>query len=330
MAIPVTGSAPRDAPAVECRDLVVRYGDITAVDGLTLEARRGEVLALLGPNGAGKTSTVETLEGYRRPARGAVRVLGLDPRADRRDVVARMGTMLQRGGVYPTMAARRVLRLFASYYDDPEDADGLLDTVGLQAVAGTPWRRLSGGEQQRLSLALAVVGRPEVVFLDEPTEGVDPEGRDAVRRVVGTLRDRGACVVLTTHELHEVERVADEVVIIARGRAVARGTVAELAATGDSGGITFTAPSGLDTVALDAALADEGEPMATSVSETSPGRYRVAGPATAGRLAALAGWMERAGVPVTDLRAGSQSLEDVYRRVVAEAAGSESSGERPE
>jgi ABC-2 type transport system ATP-binding protein len=312
MAIPVTGSAPRDAPAVECRDLVVRYGGLTAVDGLSLEAHPGQVLALLGPNGAGKTSTVETLEGYRRPTGGTVRVLGFDPRAERRRVVARIGTMLQRGGVYPTMAARRVLRLFAAYYDDPEDPDALLDAVGLSNSAGTPWRRLSGGEQQRLSLALAVVGRPDVVFLDEPTAGVDPEGRDAVRRVVDELRARGACVILTTHELPEAERVADEVLIIARGRAAARGTVAALAGGDDGGGITFVAPPALDTDAVAAAV--DGEPG--TVTETSPGHFRVAGPPTPGRLAALAGWMEKAGVPVSDLRAGSRSLEDAYRRAV--------------
>jgi ABC-2 type transport system ATP-binding protein len=244
----------RDGPAVECHHLVVRYGATVAVDGLSLSAERGQVVALLGPNGAGKTSTVETLEGYRRPTDGSVRVLGLDPVSDHRRVVARIGVMLQRGGVYPVMGPRRALALFAAYYDDPEDPEELLDVVGLRAVARTPWRRLSGGEQQRLSLALAVVGRPEVVFLDEPTAGVDPEGRLAVRQVITGLRDRGACVVLTTHELPEAERVADDVVIMARGRAVARGTVAELAEAGGEGGIHFEGPVALDLVELATAL----------------------------------------------------------------------------
>ncbi len=133
-------------------------------------------MALLGPNGAGKTSTVETLEGYRRPADGTVRVLGLDPIADHRALTRRMGVMLQRGGVYPAMSPREAVRLFAGYYDDSEEPEGLLYRVGLIPVATTPWRRLSGGEQQRLSLALALVGRPWVAFLDEPTAGVDPAG----------------------------------------------------------------------------------------------------------------------------------------------------------
>jgi ABC-2 type transport system ATP-binding protein len=312
------------SPAVECRDLVVRYGARTAVDGLSLSAERGQVLALLGPNGAGKTSTVETLEGYRRAAAGTVRVLGLDPVADHRRVVARMGVMLQRGGVYPVMGPRRALRLFADYYDDPEDPGALLDMVGLRAVATTPWRRLSGGEQQRLSLALAVVGRPEVVFLDEPTAGVDPEGRIAVRRVITQLRARGACVMLTTHELPEAERVADDVVILARGRAVARGTVAELAAAGGEGGIRFEAPAALDLAALGAALGAGAGP----VTEDRPGEYRVAGEATPTTLAALAQWMQDRDLPLTELRAGRRSLEEIYLRVTAGEDEPDSAGHR--
>ncbi len=304
------------SPAIECRDLVVRYGALTAVDGLSLAAERGQVLALLGPNGAGKTSTVETLEGYRRAASGTARVLGLDPVADHGALVARMGVMLQRGGVYPTMPARRALRLFASYYDDPEDPDALLDVVGLRAVARTPWRRLSGGEQQRLSLALAVVGRPDVVFLDEPTAGVDPEGRLAVRRVVAELVRRGACVMITTHELAEAERMADDVVIIARGRAVASGTVAELAAAGPDTGIRFEAPPDLDLVALSAALGA----APADVTEDAPGRYRVGGEATAARVAALAGWLAERDLPLGDFRTGRRSLEDVYMESTTGAA----------
>jgi ABC-2 type transport system ATP-binding protein len=319
-AAPVTEPTPADAEhgvAIDCRDLVVRYGSFTAVDGLTLRAERGQVLALLGPNGAGKTSTVETLEGYRRAASGSVRVLGLDPTTRHGALVERMGVMLQRGGVYPTMTAERVVRLFARYYRDPEDPDALLDLVGLRDVARTPWRRLSGGEQQRLSLALAIVGRPDVVFLDEPTAGVDPEGRVTIRRVVTDLRDRGTCVMLTTHELPEAERLADEVVIIARGRAVARGTVAALAASGAQPGIRFEAPPALDTASLAAALgADPNE-----VAEELPGRYRVAGEAGAARIAVLAGWLAERNLPVADLRTGRRSLEEVYLEVTKKGEG---------
>jgi ABC-2 type transport system ATP-binding protein len=294
--------------AIQCDDLVVRYGERTAVDGLTFTARSGQVLAILGPNGAGKTSTVETLEGYRRPASGTVRVLGLDPGRQHRTLVPRIGVMLQRGGIYPVLGAGRALHLFARYYEKPEDPNELLELVGLTAVAGTPWRRLSGGEQQRLSLALALVGRPEVVFLDEPTAGVDPQGRLAIREVIAGLKERGVCVVLTTHELPEAERVADEVIILAGGRAVARGTVAELAAGGSAPAIRFTAPSGIDIGALAGAVGVGPE----TVVEEQPGRYALTGPTTAGRVAAVAAWLDDHDLALVDLRTGSGSLEDAY------------------
>lgn len=301
--------------AVVCRDLVVRYGALTAVDGLSFEVRPGEVLALLGPNGAGKTSTVESLEGYRRPAAGSVRVLGLDPRADHRALVPRIGVMLQRGGVYPMLGPRRALHLFASYYAHPEDPEALLEQLSLGAVATTSWRHLSGGEQQRLSLALALVGRPEVVFLDEPTAGVDPEGRLAIRQVVADLADRDVAVLLTTHELTEAEKMADRVVIVVGGRAAATGRVD---GSGPDGlgevGLSFGAPPGIDTDAL-------GDVLGTAVTEGPPGRYRVAGQATPERTAALTGWLAERHLALTDLRTG-RSLEDAYLSVVgADEAG---------
>ena len=194
------------------------------MDDLDLVAERGQIVALLGPNGAGKTSTLEVLEGYRRPAGGEVRVFGFDPVADRRHLSPRVGVMLQRGGVYPGMGAREALQLFASYYRSPADPERLIDLLGLARVARTPWRRLSGGEQQRLSLALALVGRPRALFLDEPTSGVDPQGRQVMRKVISDLRDNGACVLLTTHDLEEAGRLADRLIVIDRGRVVAAGT----------------------------------------------------------------------------------------------------------
>src|SRR5271166_2418189 len=256
-------------PAVRCHDLVVRYGARTAVDGLSFEAVPGEVVALLGPNGAGKTSTIECFEGYRRPSGGRVEVLGSDPIADHAVIVRRIGVMLQRGGVYPMLNPRQVLELFASYYREPEDPAALIDLVALRAVAGTPWRHLSGGEQQRLSLALALIGRPEVAFLDEPTAGVDPEGRIAVRAVVAGLKDRSACVLLTTHELGEAEKMADRIVILSAGRIVLEGTPRALTAAGGRAApvITFGAPAGLPAAGLAAAVGP-----GTVVTEPAPGR----------------------------------------------------------
>jgi ABC-2 type transport system ATP-binding protein len=299
-------------PAVVVSDLVVRYGSVTAVDRISFTADAGEVVALLGPNGAGKTTTVETLEGYRRPTDGAVRVLDLDPVRDRKALLPGIGVMLQRGGVYPTMGPAAVLRLFASYYDDPADPHELLRRVGLEGVATTPWRRLSGGEQQRLSLALALVGRPRVAFLDEPTAGVDPQGRLTIRAEVRRLRDEGVCVLLTTHELDEAERVADRVVIVDRGKVVAEGTPAELMRSGEGGDIRFGAPPGLDVGAL-------GVAVAAVVVEERPGEYRVDGDASPDRVAALTAWLAGEGLPLADLRAGRQTLEDVFLRLTGDA-----------
>ena len=309
-----TATGTRAAPAVACHGLVVRYGTRTAVDGITLAASPGEILCVLGPNGAGKTSTIECLEGYRRPSGGAVRVLGLDPVADHRALVPRIGVMLQRGGVYPMLGPRRALELFAAYYDHPEDPEALLELVRLREVAGTPWRHLSGGEQARLSLALALIGRPEVVFLDEPTAGVDPEGRLAVRDLVAGLREAGRCVVLTTNELTEAERLADRVAILHRGRVVAEGTPQALAAAGGGGAsVSFGAAPGLEVAAL-------GMTLGAPVVEEAPGRYRVAAAATPALTAALTAWLAERDLALTDLRAG-RTLEETYLAIVgADAA----------
>jgi ABC-2 type transport system ATP-binding protein len=298
------------APAVECSDLVVRYGSLRAVDGLSLSADDGEVVVLLGPNGAGKTSTVETLEGYRRPDSGTVRVRGLDPVSDHRALVARMGVMLQRGGVYPVLGPRRVLELFASYYPDPEDPATLLETVSLSAVAKTPWRHLSGGEQQRLSLALSLVGKPDVVFLDEPTAGVDPEGRGAIRAVVGALRARGACVIITTHELAEAELLADRVVIVRGGRVLADGSPGSLTGGGPAS-LRFSTSGPIDAAALAASVA-------APVTEERPGLYRIDAPVPS--VGTLTAWLSANHVELTELRT-SRSLEEAYLALVGEAGG---------
>ena len=307
---PATGGGPRTStPAVSCDGVVIRYGDTLAVDRLSFEGRAGQVVALLGPNGAGKTSTVEALEGYRPVSSGSVRVLDLDPRRDHAALVPRIGVMLQKGGVYPMLGSAQVLHLFASYYDDAEDPDRLLDLVGLSAVRRTPWRRLSGGEQQRLALALALVGKPEVLFLDEPTAGVDPEGRIAVRSIIADLADRGICVILTTHELAEAERLADRVVIIDHGRMLADGTPADLASGTADGSIRFSTEPLIDTADLATTLG-----AGATLEEERPGFYRLQPPpgaATPAVVATLAGWLAERDLALGDLRTG-QSLEEAY------------------
>ena len=256
-------------PAVMVRDLVVRHGDLTAVDGVSFSATAGEVLALLGPNGAGKTSTIEVLEGYARPDAGSVTVLGHDPAAEHTSVVGRIGVMLQEGGVYPGIHPPEMLALLAALYPDPADPAALLTRVGLDDRSDATWRQLSGGEQQRLSLAMALVGRPEVVFLDEPTAGVDVRGRQVIREIIRELADDGVAVVLCTHELDEAEKVADRVVIIDRGRVVGSGTLAELRA-GTSGEVRFSSEAEIDVERL-------GAHLGATVVEEIPGEYVVRG-----------------------------------------------------
>jgi len=289
---------------------VVDYGTVRAVDGVSFDANPGEIVAVLGPNGAGKTSTVESLEGYRRPSSGRVSVLGLDPVHDHARLVARIGVMLQRGGVYPAMTASQVLRLYSELYPKAEDPDELIGRVGLSDVARTPWRRLSGGEQQRLALALALVGRPEVAFLDEPTAGVDPAGRQAIREIVRQLRDEGVCVLLTTHDLEEAQRLADRLLIMSAGRVVASGTPAELMSGTAARAIRFRARPGLDAGALAAALE-------AGAVEEQPGEYRIDTAPTPAAVARLTAWLAERDEVLGDLRAGMHRLEDVFLELTA-------------
>jgi ABC-2 type transport system ATP-binding protein len=303
--------------AVEVVDLVQRYGDTVAVDGLSAVFATGQVTAVLGPNGAGKTTTIETCEGYRRPDSGRVRVLGLDPWRDGRALRPRVGVMLQAGGVYPGVKAAEMLRHVASLHAHPLDVPALVERLGLGSAGGTPYRRLSGGQQQRLSLAMAVVGRPEVVFLDEPTAGLDPQARRATWALVEDLRRDGVTVVLTTHFMDEAERLADQVVVVDHGRVVAVGSPRELMAAGAHGTLSFRAAAGLDVVGLAAAL-----PGAGRVDEVSPGRYVVQGQVDARLLADLTAWCAARDVMPEGLLVGRRSLEDVF----LELTGSELRG----
>jgi ABC-2 type transport system ATP-binding protein len=295
-------------PAIEVDRLTIAYGPVRAVDRLTFTGELGEVLALLGPNGAGKTSTVEALEGYRRPTDGTVRVLGLDPIADHARLTPQIGVMLQDGGVYPGIRALEVLELFAAFYEQPEDPAELLDRLGLSHVRASAWRQLSGGEQQRLSMALALVGRPRVAFLDEPTNSVDVQGRQLIRRLVRELAHDGVCVVLTTHDLDEAEKLADRVVILDNGRLLTSGTPGELMSAGGSREIRFGAQAGLDTATL-------GKELMAAIEEESPGEYRIDVEPSPANIAALTNWLAARDLHLADLRAGRQRLEDVFLRM---------------
>lgn len=294
--------------------LTVRYGDVVAVDGVSFEAGAGKILALLGPNGAGKTTTVETLEGYRKPAVGTVRVCGLDPVANHTRVTELIGVMLQSGGIPNQMRVGEALAQYASFYPAPLDPVGLAARVGLTEKSRTTWRQLSGGERQRLSLALAVIGRPRVAFLDEPTAGVDPGGRRVVRNLVAELRDQGVCVVLTTHDLADVEHLADHVVIMNRGCVAASGTIEELTG-GTEDSFRFTAAPTTQTphppaTPVDTAAASVA--VGAPVESVGGHQFVIRGSATPERVAATTRWLADNGLTLSGLHTGSRSLEDVY------------------
>jgi ABC-2 type transport system ATP-binding protein len=294
-----------DDAAVRVQDLHVSYGARPAVRGLDLQVRTGTVTAVLGPNGAGKTTTVEVCEGLRRPDSGRVSVLGLDPRTDGPALRPRLGVMLQSGGIYPGARAVEMVRHVAALHAHPQDPLALAERLGIADLGRTPYRRMSGGEKQRLAFAVAVVGRPELVFLDEPSAGLDPQGRLAVWEVVEELRRDGVTVVLTTHLMEEAEHLADEVVIVDEGQVVASGTPEVLTAGED--GLRFRAPLHLDVRALESAL-----PEGCRVSEGPPGLYRVEGHVDPAVLSAVTAWCAQHGVMPRDLSIARRSLEDVF------------------
>ncbi len=290
----------------------MRYGEKTAVDGLDLRVERGTITAVLGPNGAGKTTTLETCEGYRRPQQGSVRVLGMDPIADRRTLIPRIGVMLQGSGAWSGVRAMEMLDHIARLHAHPLDTAMLADRLGLHDCGRTPYRRLSGGQQQRLGLAMAVVGRPEVVFVDEPTAGMDPLARRTTWELLTELRDDGVTVVLTTHYMDEAERLADQIHIIDHGRMIASGTPVELTRGGTATirlVVTKPFPDGAPA-SLQSALGAAVE--VTPINEVS---LLVTGPADHTTLATVARWCEEQGVLPESLHLGQRNLEDVFLEI---------------
>ncbi|WNB86803.1 ABC transporter ATP-binding protein [Cellulomonas sp. ATA003] len=302
-------------PAVEIVGLVKRYAGRPVVNGLDLVAEQGAVTAVLGPNGAGKTTTVECCEGLRSPDAGRVRVLGLDPASDARALRPRVGVMLQDGGLPTGARAMEVLRHVASMYARPRDVDALADRLGLGAFARTTVRRLSGGQRQRLALAAAVVGRPELVFLDEPSAGMDPQARRAVWDLVRELRDDGVAVVLTTHLMDEAESLADRVVVVDHGTVIAQGPVADLLTSHDDRTLRFSATPDLDVTDLTATLTGSGSAAPDAgpgVREVAPGDYVLTGPVDPHVLAALTAWCAARDVLPHRITVGRRTLEDVF------------------
>ena len=292
--------------AIDVRGLRKTYGDVEAVRGVDLEVRTGELLAFLGPNGAGKTTTVEILEGFRDRSAGEVSVLREDPAHAGRAWRARIGVVLQESEPPGLLTVREALRLFAGYFAAPRDVLETIGLVGLEAQADQRAAQLSGGQRRRLDVALALVGDPELLFLDEPTTGFDPAARREAWEVIGSLRDLGKTIVLTTHYLEEAERLADRVAIVRAGEVVADGTLAELAGRDDGATIRFVPPPGDTLPALSAAPRRAGG-----------GRVELRTRDAVADLAVLAGWAHERGLDLPGLEVRRASLEDVYLELTA-------------
>ncbi|HEX6817927.1 MAG TPA: ABC transporter ATP-binding protein [Ktedonobacterales bacterium] len=300
-----------DHAAISLEHLTKRYDGRAVVDDLSFTVAPGEIFALLGPNGAGKTTTVEILEGYRSPDGGSARVLGLDPTRNATALRPQIGVMLQQDGVYPSLRAGEVLDLFAEYYADPEPPAQLLARVGLQGAAKTRCRQLSGGQKRRLALALALVGKPRLLFLDEPTTGMDPQARRVTWEILHGLKAQGITMLLTTHFMDEAERLADRIAILDNGKLLALDTPAGLT-RGQSTTTTEVRFLASDTVDV-AALAKL--PFARAARADAPGEYVVETGDAASLLADLTAYLRDAHVQLRELRVGRSSLEDVFLRL---------------
>ncbi|MGD9958745.1 ABC transporter ATP-binding protein [Nocardioides sp.] len=301
---------PSPAPAVEIDGLVMRYGAKLAVDRLRLTVARHEITAVLGPNGAGKTTTLETCEGYRAPQSGTVRVLGLDPIRDRSQLLPRIGVMLQSGGAWSGVRAVEMLTHIARMHANPLPVDLLVDRLGLGECGRTPYRRLSGGQQQRLGLAMAVVGRPELVFVDEPTAGMDPAARRTTWELLQELKADGVSIVLTTHYMDEAERLADHVFVIDHGSVIAQGSPFELTRARGHATIRLVVTEPFPPHAPASLRTSLGSD--TEVTEINEHSLLISGPADHQTLAKVSAWCDEQGVLPESLSLGQRTLEDVF------------------
>ncbi len=305
----VSPASPRsadEAPVIAVRGLHKRYADLEAVRGVDLEVARGEIFAFLGPNGAGKTTVVEILEGFRRRSEGDVMVLGADPATAGGAWRDRVGVVLQESQPEPGLTVRECLELYAGYYSRPRPIAETIALVGLEGKAGSLAEQLSGGQRRRLDVALALIGDPELIFLDEPTTGFDPSARRAAWEVVAGLRDLGKTVFLTTHYMDEAEHLADRIAIIVGGRIVAEGTPASLGGRDRmAAAIRFTLPEGFGVSSLPTGLAPLAELGAS-------GRVTLRSEAPLLHVGALAEWARGRGLDLPDLDVHRPTLEDVY------------------
>lgn len=306
----MVGNAARGELAIEVHGLRKSYGDIEAVQGLDLEIARGEVYALLGPNGAGKTTVIEILEGFRQRSAGDTRVLGLDPQDHGRDLKARIGIVLQSTGVHPYLTVEETVDLYRGFFPHPRSREEILELVGLNSQRGVRVRKLSGGQQRRLDVAIGLAGDPELLFLDEPTTGFDPSARRGAWELVRNLRALGKTVLLTTHYMDEAEKLADRVGVLVEGRIVSEGTPQKLIGSRKEAVIRFRLSAGSKSPpeGLKGVMEPGGTWIMTTTEPTS-------------LLFELTSWATEQGLELEELRVQRASLEDIYLELTGGSVG---------
>jgi ABC-2 type transport system ATP-binding protein len=295
---------------IEADSLVKHYGSRRALDEFTLEIEENKIFGLLGPNGAGKTTAIEIMLGLRSADEGKVSVLGADPQTSFSSIAPRVGAMLQQGGINPGLKPHEALHMYAQFYPQSENVDELIDLVDLSGV-NTTVRRLSGGQAQSLSLAIAVVGKPQLVFLDEPTVGMDPRARRRTWDVITRLRDRGCTVVLTTHLMDEAETLCDEIAIVSKGKIIAQG---------DSVSLTSSSTDAID-VEFDRVVASSelGDLLKTQCEQKTPNSLRIITAPTPDLFVHIATFAQSKDMLITNYSSRAKSLEDVFIELTAES-----------
>jgi ABC-2 type transport system ATP-binding protein len=306
---PLEGSHKEPESAIVVQNLVKRYGDFAAVNDISFSIREGEIFGIIGPNGAGKTTTVECISGVRTPDSGSISIYGLSPQAGRSRIREFLGVQLQEGLMPPRLKVREAVNLFASFYPNPIDPDGLLETLGIKNVKNSIYKKLSGGQKQRLSIALALVGNPKIAILDELTTGLDPEARRETWTLIESVRDRGVTVILVTHFMDEAERLCDRLALINHGKLVVLDTPEAIAAQAGGNWVRFAPAQPVDDRTL-SAIPGVAKIQRKDAYVTVTGTGHLA--------ASVINSLARIGVGVTDFEARGGNLDDAFVKLTRE------------
>jgi ABC-2 type transport system ATP-binding protein len=305
---------------ISVQHLVKRYGDFVAVDDVSFSIKEGEIFGIIGPNGAGKTTAVECISGLRTPDSGSISIYGLSPHKDRNKIREFLGVQLQESSMPPRLKVGEAVKLFASFYPDPVDPDGLLETLGISQVKNSIFKKLSGGQKQRLSIALALVGNPKIAILDELTSGLDPEARRETWALIESIRDRGVTVILVTHFMDEAERLCDRLALINHGRLAVLDTPEAIAALAGGSRVRFVPSQPVDDKTLYAL---------SGVAEVERKERYITVTGTGDLAASVINSLAKIGVHVSEIEARGGNLDDAFVKLTRDDASGSSGAARP-